>query len=83
MLCEWLGWGGGRAGEVGRSAGAPGPCPSPRASLLPPQYPYRTHEHLRINDIPSLFKWGRTKPIAKLQGDQLDSVDTILSLLAD
>lgn len=48
-----------------------------------PEYPYRTHEHLRINDIPSLFKWGRTKPIAKLQGDQLDSTETILSLLSD
>jgi hypothetical protein len=31
------------------------------------QYPYRTHPALQINDVPSLLKWGRTKPVFKLQ----------------
>jgi len=59
-------------------------CPVVRSEYKGnPSYPYRLDPHLAINDIPSLLRWGKTKPVIKLQGDQLDSTETILSLVDD
>ena len=54
-------------------------CPVARAEYKGnPAYPYRTHPQLLISSVPSLLLWGRTKPVAKLQDDQLMSEESIL-----
>ena len=57
-------------------------CPVERGEYKGnPAYPYRTHPLLKIPGVPTMFRWGKTKPVGKLAGDDLESVDTILSVL--
>jgi hypothetical protein len=59
-------------------------CPVVRAEYKGnPEYPYRKHAQLMINDIPSLLLWGKKNPVVKLQGDQLASKESILSIVGD
>jgi hypothetical protein len=58
-------------------------CPVVRSEYKGnPGYPYRTHSALKITEVPTLFRWGKSKAIAKLAGSSLESADGILDTLA-
>jgi hypothetical protein len=46
-----------------------------------PEYAYRVHPSLRITEVPTLFRWGKGKPVGKLQGSALENAETIVETL--
>ena len=57
-------------------------CPVVRSEYKGnPGYAYRTHPLLRITEVPTLFRWGKARPVGRLQGSQLLSADAIVDTL--
>ena len=46
-------------------------------------YAYRVHPSLRITEVPTLFRWGKAKPVGKLQGSALEDASGILEVLCE
>jgi Eukaryotic protein of unknown function (DUF953) len=58
-------------------------CPVARSEYKGnPAYPYRTHALLKIPEVPTLFRWGKTKAVGRLAGAELLTSDAILDTLA-
>eukprot|EP00455_Lapot_gusevi_P012422 TRINITY_DN1588_c0_g1_i1.p2 TRINITY_DN1588_c0_g1~~TRINITY_DN1588_c0_g1_i1.p2 ORF type:complete len:136 (-),score=36.78 TRINITY_DN1588_c0_g1_i1:35-442(-) len=46
-------------------------CPVLRANYRGnPQYPYRVHPQLRLQAVPTLYRWGKNGPVRSLVEDQ-------------